>query len=272
MCVVCEKPEADQKIHVFEEAGLGKAPFYFEDIHEGWTSCDHCGRSIYWQFSIASSDGKHFIVGSSCVAKTGDYGLISKVNAADKAAKKKRAQEKKEAGRRAMIREKARAWLLDWSSVEKDDELSLSCILCEDIEKRPYRHRILDDLAAKLWRWGSLSDNQAQLAYKIVEQLKNPPPEEVSVEVPEGRMLISGKVLSVKEQEDFRGAPVWKMLVRDDRGFKIWGTIPSGIDWNTKVRGQTVEFRATVERSPKDPCFGFFKRPTNGKTTGRWDG
>jgi hypothetical protein len=50
------------------------------------------------------------------------------------------------------------------------------------------------------------------------------------------------------------------MLVRDDRGFKVWGTVPSSLP-NTD-RGDKVTFTASVERSNNDETFGFFKRPS----------
>lgn len=81
------------KIHPFEKAGLGAAPFKcvaaYEkrgpiksyDAKSGVTleigyagqpmgTCDYCGTGIALCFEIKSADGKRFIVGSDCVAKT----------------------------------------------------------------------------------------------------------------------------------------------------------------------------------------------------------
>lgn len=80
-------------IHPFEDAGLGRAPFRFvgmenrvgpiksHDHKTGITteigspgqpmgSCDYCGQGIALCCHIKSSDGKRFIVGSDCVART----------------------------------------------------------------------------------------------------------------------------------------------------------------------------------------------------------
>ncbi len=83
--------------HKFERAGLGKAPFRivgFEEkrgpisLGDGLTvgapgqpmgSCHFCGTGITDCFTIESADGRRFIVGSTCVGKTGDEGLISTV-------------------------------------------------------------------------------------------------------------------------------------------------------------------------------------------------
>ena len=78
------------------------------------------------------------------------------------------------------------------------------------------------------------------------------------VPVNAGRIAVCGTVLTTKIQESQYGSTL-KMLVRDDRGFKLWGSVPSSI---YPSRGDTVEFVAAVEPSDDDPKFGFYKRPT----------
>jgi hypothetical protein len=82
------------KVHVFEQANLGKAPFEVVDAYEHHehqigdslgvtdmgTSCDYCSTYIRNVFVIESSDGKKFRVGSDCVNKTSDKGLTRVVN------------------------------------------------------------------------------------------------------------------------------------------------------------------------------------------------
>ena len=75
---------------------------------------------------------------------------------------------------------------------------------------------------------------------------------------PVGRVVITGEVLGTKTDYNAFGA-VQKMLVKDDRGFKVWGTIPGSI---TAVKGCRVTFTATIEPSKDDDRFGFYKRPT----------
>jgi len=90
-----------EKEHVFETAGLGKAPFTFVGMYvsrgpirtelngvvcevgyagQPMGTCEYCGNGIANCFQIKSADGKSFIVGSECVMKTGDNGLRAKVN------------------------------------------------------------------------------------------------------------------------------------------------------------------------------------------------
>ena len=82
----------EAKVHVFESAGLGKAPFKFvhmtietyqacpgAPIQPGG-SCDYCGHPIKQMYHIQSSDGKEFKVGCDCVEKTGDKGLKKQID------------------------------------------------------------------------------------------------------------------------------------------------------------------------------------------------
>lgn len=84
------------KIHLFEQAGLGKAPFRFVGLETAAdraaiqterasagqtfttnyaTSCDYCGQGIQNAYRVESADGKTFKVGCDCIRKTGDVGL-----------------------------------------------------------------------------------------------------------------------------------------------------------------------------------------------------
>lgn len=74
--------------HVFTRSGLGAAPFRFLKMFEKTYqahpdaprqpggSCAHCGTAITIHCEIQSADGRKFVVGSTCVEKTGDAGLI----------------------------------------------------------------------------------------------------------------------------------------------------------------------------------------------------
>lgn len=91
-------------IHCFEKAGLGKAGFRCTGVvsipsaslaernpdaynnamamlprNLGIGSCAYCGTAIMHNFIIESADGKRFVVGSDCVARTGDAGLAKEV-------------------------------------------------------------------------------------------------------------------------------------------------------------------------------------------------
>jgi hypothetical protein len=86
--------------HPFERSGLGRAPFRFVGCYEsrgplnlgdGRTvgapgqpmgTCAHCGMGIAVCCTIQDADGKRFVVGSVCVNKTADAGLIKQTRTA----------------------------------------------------------------------------------------------------------------------------------------------------------------------------------------------
>lgn len=82
---------------------------------------------------------------------------------------------------------------------------------------------------------------------------------EAGENAPEGRVVITGTVLAFKRQESMYG-DVLKMLVQDDRGFRVWGSVPTSLD--DAERESRITFTATVTASDRDAKFGFFKRPT----------
>lgn len=97
----------EKKEHVFETAGLGKAPFHYHSFKRAvgpiqladgmmigspgqpMGTCDYCGQGIADCYTVKSSDGNTFMVGSTCIHKTGDAGLKRMVN-------KEKAKQKKE--------------------------------------------------------------------------------------------------------------------------------------------------------------------------------
>lgn len=152
-------------------------------------------------------------------------------------------------------------------------------------------------LWAQLTRKGELSAKQIAAVERSIErqpefeakraefEAKRAEEKAAATPVIEGKIQITGTVLSTKfVDNDFGGA--LKMLVADDRGFKVWGTVPSSIasqgyhdvkltdeatgsreyaEWIATpfaCKGAKVTFSATVERSRDDESFGFFKRPT----------
>ena len=140
--------------------------------------------------------------------------------------------------------------------------------------------RAMDD---QINEWGRLSENQEAAVRKILERAKGRVAEweakkaeefANSADCPQGRVQVTGTIISTDLRETSFGN-VWKMLVRDDSGFKVWGSIPSKLhepeeedgQWITgkELKGKRVSFTAAVEPSEDDQKFGFFKRPTKAK-------
>lgn len=83
--------------------------------------------------------------------------------------------------------------------------------------------------------------------------------------IPEGDWeVLTGEILSVRVEDNcFSRSPydtLTKMLFQDDRGFKVWGTLPRAAEDCEK--GSRLSFRAQLTASKDDPKFGFFKRPS----------
>ena len=117
----------DSTVHVFEKAGLGKAPFEFLGVEirrycpaPGVSfvggACAYCYTGIVECCVIRSADGKQFIVGNECVKKTYDKGLINVCKTALNAERRKAKHVKddaKIAELRAWVDDPANFGLLD---------------------------------------------------------------------------------------------------------------------------------------------------------------
>lgn len=77
--------------------------------------------------------------------------------------------------------------------------------------------------------------------------------------VPAGRVEVTGTVISTREEWSQYGTQ-FKALVEDDRGFRLWGNLPSAI--YRAEKGDRVTFVAALAASSDDEYFGFWKRPT----------
>lgn len=136
------------------------------------------------------------------------------------------------------------------------------------------------DFAASVWRRferdATLSDKQTAVLLKLKgeragrqEQTRMRIAErEAAAPVPETdeRLRIEGEVVSCKFRDDDFGGK-WKVVVKADSGFKVWGSLPSSLDVSeVEVRedqsNARIAFTARVERSNDDETFGFFHRPT----------
>lgn len=120
-----------------------------------------------------------------------------------------------------------------------------------------------EDLRGSLEFRGSLTEKQAAAVLRIAAE------KAASEPAPTGRVVITGKVISIKIVDSAYGSTK-KMVVLDDRGFRTWGTVPVSLDEvdgelsteSLLVEGMRVSFTATVEPSKDDEHFSFFKRPT----------
>lgn len=205
-------------------------------------TCDHCGAHFHYGAAYMNDEGEFAIVGNVCASNklnlTAHEYAAKKMKAAVKAAKSRVAGDKVIA-----------ALLPNRRAVLETD------------------HYIVASIKGNLRKWHSLSLKQWALVKKIAADTKareeaaanEPDPVAIPFELLDGRHTISGVLLGTKSVDNGYNW-VTKMLVLDDRGFKIWGSLPSSI--HEIEKGDRITFDATVQVSDKDECFGFIKRPS----------
>lgn len=159
--------------HPFEKAGLGYAPFRCVGCRENWFempgfgrkpggTCDYCGTGILYEFVINDKNGKSFVVGCDCVAKTGgvvaNFREVRLQNARERRAAKvteRRAArqarwEAERQARQAERRESAASWR------EQHAELVKS------LSGYTGQNTFLTSMQQQLTHWGSLTPRQVE--------------------------------------------------------------------------------------------------------------
>lgn len=224
--------------------------------HEGWKftgwTCYRCGGS--------GKDPKHLDYKVMLEEASPEWSEFASayIEKLDAAAEKRRA--KKEAKRVAEVKERDDRVV---SMIESNEVLKKAVAAGEKLaEADSFAAGVLETVQLK----GFVSEKQEAIIERGLESIAKRAAEKAAERpVVEGRIEISGKVLTTKWQESEQWGSTLKMLVRDDRGFKVWGSVPSAI---SVERGDEVVFTATVEKSNDDECFGFFKRPSKAKVVG----
>lgn len=222
--------------------------YYFDQVHGGDT-CDHCGARLRYVAVMKHLPTKTLIkVGETCLDNRFEL-ATPMFHALRKAAKLNR--------ERTKLSEKRDAFL----SIPENREAFEFCderVSAGDYGFEGFYHNFVH----KVNRYGDTSEKfvaailrakarDAEYAAKrAFEALTDSP-------VVEGTVQITGKVLSTKFQQNAYGGRL-VMTVRDDRGFKVWGSVPSGLAIEKDDR---LTFLASVEKSDRDETFGFFKRP-----------
>lgn len=120
-------------------------------------------------------------------------------------------------------------------------------------------HPIIQDIRAKGERYGSISQAQIDMVFRLAQ-----PKEEAHVPAPEGRVLVAGEVVGKKTvASDFGDTLKVTVRVATEAGcWLAFGTMPKAL-WQAE-RGARVEFTATLSRG-RDPWFAFFKRPAQAR-------
>lgn len=227
-------------------------------IDDGWTfgenhsagDCYHCGARLRYVAVL-----KH--IPTHSLVKVGETCLDNRFELASVEfhALRKQAQLDREKQR---IKARRVEWLAE--STDNGDAVRYA----EDNQANDFYFRFLRHVE----RYGDASDRfvAAILRSKVRDEehaaKRAAEAAEPTSPVIEGKaVLIRGEVVTMKMQDGYYGSTL-KMLVKDERGFKVWGTVPSSPQIE---RGDRIEFLAGVEKSDDDETFGYFKRPR--KTT-----
>lgn len=233
----------------------------FDGNHEAKTTCDHCGAAFAHGVLFLHVPTQELVhVGHICATNT--IGLPSKAAAARKRAEK------------FATEQKARAERFTINAAWREENGDLVEWLVE-LQDRPggIGHGFLVDMVHTYNRYGNLTPNQTTATRKFMVTARTREAESAARQanrdeslaeagpVVEGRRPVTGRVLSTKWQDSDYGETL-KMLVEEDDGNRVWGTVPVSIQARGELRGQLVTLTATVTRSDKDEHFGFYKRPT----------
>lgn len=225
------------------------------NIHPGLNRCDHCGAVFNYGCVICHiPTGKFLTVGTTCAVERFELTQAE--------------WERKRMEKRRKI-QKARR-----SKASKHLALRHSYPDAIRYMNKYRKHGFIGNVRDSFKATGIITDKQAETVITVGKKLdvgKQQAEAEKALLVPiptvvasGNRTQLKGKVLSLKSRIGAYGYET-KMLVLDDRGFKIYGTAPKqllDVDSEKSLRGRRVVFEAVVQVSKDDPKFGFFSRPT----------
>lgn len=242
--------------------------FHFSGVH-GLGACDHCGASLRYCALLIHPTSKGMVwVGETCLANRFEGLTKAEFRYLRQQARlntERKTREERIGQILGKMSEEVRA-AYDWANTcpRRDFE-------ADGIPEGWTRGRMTaEGIADQIGRYKKpLSEKQEKFLVdlysrfltaetrKMGERMKY---EAGEIEgVPSGRVEVVGEILAVKLVENDFGS-VYKMTVKDDRGFKVYGTVPSTLP--NSERGARVRFTARLEPANNDPLFGFFSRPT----------
>lgn len=238
--------------------------------HQSIFQCNHCGAHIRWvAVALHKPTGNKLAFGEICA----DRCEIESRDAFRAKFIKDRAAREQAALEKALAREKFNA-----ENAEVVEYLMAINPEADYVGQDPQVRRNISEfelsLARQLRNKGELSEAQveaikktiarnAEFAARKAEEAKDAGP------FRSGKRTVEGVIVSSKWQDSQYGGAM-KMLIKEDDGNKVWGTMPElivsyvlarPISYDD-IRGMRVRFNASVEQSRNDEHFGFYKRPT----------
>lgn len=212
-------------------------------------TCDHCGaRFNYGAVFKHKEINRHLIVGHVCATNK-----LTLSGHEYQDARLRKIIDTARTKYKALMNKKANEAKIAEFDSEIQEALSLDHYICKSIRE-------------SFINFGNLTEKQKALILKIYKEHQEkkdvPALEPKPVPVTDERMTFKGTILGLKEVETYDGY-ITNMVFQDDRGFKIYGTVPIAVwDLSENPRNLRIQFDARVKASDKDECFGFFSRPT----------
>jgi hypothetical protein len=290
-------------VHSVEFEGF----YYVESDGHFYKGCRRCGGTGHYSFN--GSDSICYLCNNVREYRLGDE--FETREAAEKwcherAVRRAQRERKAEVERLANLNKREAAWdaleaahpavwalltsvlnVRDWNKPDGD-------VYPSSNERNPFVLKMAD----QLWHLGefsytermitALEDIAAKRAVEAVESESHP--------APSGRVVVTGEIVSAKAVDSDFGT-AYKVLVKDDQGYKVWVSLPSAqraelrdsfdeqvqadgyslFDFGpycfflgtqdgkyTGVKGRRITFTATLEPSNNDVAFAFGSRPTKG--------
>jgi hypothetical protein len=212
--------------------------------------CDHCGAHIsYGAILHHLPTGTHIHVGEICLDNR--FSLAT--------------AEFQQLRKQAQLDRERQHLFVAWNEYKATHDAPWDAL-------EALQNDFVKDVLGKGRRYGYLSDRQLAAIVRVAdgaakyeaakaERLANPTPK---APVPEGRVVIEGKIVSAKNVEtDFGWVRKILVVVTDANGaeYKVYGN--AGSSFNACERGDIIRFTATV--TAKEFDFGFFSRPAKGE-------
>jgi len=239
--------------------------------HEHGGFCDVCGNPNVLNYAVFyhKPTNTYIKTGLECADTISTFASAALHNAIQEVNRKKylETRQKKAEARRKYIKDE---FLISLKGTVLEPYTSL---LENPPSNETYEQATLRNILANGARYGSLTSRQWAYAEKIVKSIEASTLQTVqeesktpSAEIVEGKYEIIGKIISIKYKNiEETPYPGYRMLVEDAEGRKYYGSVPAilleSVEAVESLIDREVVLSVTVTRSPKDPCFGFFKRP-----------
>ncbi|GAA3634667.1 hypothetical protein [Microlunatus ginsengisoli] len=227
-----------------------------EAVERGRGRCTMCGQHLTFVHVMHHEDFGTFTVGTDCAESIGIAADLGTKVSRLRADRKARAENLKRATQLERFCADDTEFAEAATGADPDDETfdPLIADIVDSVRRRGTPTPAQRDAVVKAAARGR--ERRARLAAEA---------ELPKIAVPEGRQAVTGEVLATRiEPNRFAySGDVVKMLVRDDRGFKLWMTAPAALlGHDGGLKGRRVTFTATLEPSADDQHFGYGKRPT----------